>query len=145
MGWCRDWHDPWCCTKSHYPLWRRWRGRSTGTSDDGWGYRSASLWQDSKAESKLQLPLSSIVEDFKTGKTRLIMTLKDSRDEKVSRVGVEVRTGRKWSATKAVDKAESRPRHSDIVGTVCHGRQGLGQQRSTRWRGASTSDRRDLV
>ena len=56
-----------------------------------------------------------------------------------------MRRGRKWSATKAVDEAESRLRHSDIVGTVCHGRQGLGQQRSTRWRGASTSDRRDLV
>ena len=32
--------------------------------------------------SKLQLPLSSIVAEFKTGKARLIVTLKDSRDER---------------------------------------------------------------
>jgi len=29
------------------------------------------------------MPISSVVEEFKTGKARLVMTLKDSKDEKV--------------------------------------------------------------
>ena len=40
------------------------------------------------------------------------------QDEYVKKAGVEVRTGRKWSASKAVEETESRLRHKDIVGTV---------------------------
>lgn len=43
---------------------------------------------------------------------------------------MEVKTGRKWSASKAVTAAENRLRHNDIVGTVAEGRQGLGRQRA---------------
>ena len=55
----------------------------------------------------LQQNLETTASDFfhcrgvQDWEVRLIMTLKDSRDEKVSRAGVEVRTGRKWSATKS--------------------------------------------
>ena len=68
--------------------------------------------------SKLQLHFTLLVEEYKVGKARLVMTLKDSKDEKVRTAGVEVKTGRKSSASKAVTKAESRLRHKDIVGTV---------------------------
>ena len=95
--------------------------------------------------AKLQLPLTSVVEEFKTGKARLVMTLKDSNDSHVRKAGVEVRTGRKWSAAKAVDEAESRLRHKDIVGAVCIGRQGLGTAHTPRWRGADAAERRQLV
>ena len=72
--------------------------------------------------SKLQLPFTSLVDGFKVGKARLIMTLSYSKDDKVA--GVEVKTGRKWSASKAVTEAESRLKHKDIhvVGTVAVGR-----------------------
>ena len=40
--------------------------------------------------SKLQLPFTSLVEEYKVGKARLVMTLKDSKDEKVRAAGVEV-------------------------------------------------------
>ncbi|XP_069139210.1 uncharacterized protein [Argopecten irradians] len=95
--------------------------------------------------AKLQLPLSSLVEEFKTGKARLIMTLKESKDDKVRLAGVEVRTGRKWSASKAVDEAESRLRHKDIVGTTAVGRQGLGTSKHTLWKKADVTERRSLV
>ena len=40
--------------------------------------------------SKLQLPFTSLVEEYKVGKARLVMKLKDSKDEKVRAAGVEV-------------------------------------------------------
>ncbi|CAC5417465.1 unnamed protein product [Mytilus coruscus] len=46
--------------------------------------------------SKLQLPLSSITEEFKVTKTRQVMMLRDSKDDKVKEANVDVRTGRKW-------------------------------------------------
>jgi hypothetical protein len=46
----------------------------------------------------LQLPLSSIVEEYKVAKARLVLTLRDFGDTCVSRAGIEVRTGRRWSA-----------------------------------------------
>ncbi|XP_063420791.1 uncharacterized protein LOC134706007 [Mytilus trossulus] len=95
--------------------------------------------------TKLQLPLTSIVEEFKVCKTRLVMTLKESKDDKVRTAGVQVRTRRKWSASKAVSEAESRLRHKDIIGTVAVGRQGLGTSKSCYWKNANTKERRSLV
>lgn len=57
--------------------------------------------------AKLQRPLISVVEEFKVGKARLVMTLKDSADENVRTEEVKVKIGRKWSAVKAVTESES--------------------------------------
>lgn len=40
--------------------------------------------------------------------------------------GVKIYIGRKWKAEEAVRDAESRLRHSDIVGTVTEDRLGIG-------------------
>ncbi|XP_069125457.1 uncharacterized protein [Argopecten irradians] len=114
---------------------RRWLGVPRSFSAVGLYSRTA----------KLQLPLSSLVEEFKTGKAKLTMTLKESKDDKVRLAGVEVRTGRKWSAFKAVDEAECRLRHKDIVGTTAVGRQGLGTSKHTLWKKAGVTERRSLV
>ena len=45
--------------------------------------------------SKLQLPLSSITEEFKITKARQVLMLRDSSDKKVSGAQVEVKKGRK--------------------------------------------------
>ena len=95
--------------------------------------------------SKLQLPFTSLVEEYKVGKARLVMTLKDSKDKKVRAAGVEVKTGQKWSASKVVTKAECTLRHKDIVGTVAEGRQGLGTSKSCYWNKANAQERRNLV
>jgi hypothetical protein len=44
--------------------------------------------------------------------------LRDSRDEKIRKAGIRVRTGHKSNASEALKEAESRLEHQDIVGTV---------------------------
>lgn len=75
---------------------------------------------------QLRLPISSLVEVYKTGKACLLMTLRDSRDDKIRNACIEVLTERRWSASKAVHDAVSRLSHSDIVGSPCVGHKGLG-------------------
>ena len=96
-------------------------------------------------ENKLQLQLKGVVEEYKATKARQVMMIKDSADEKVSKAGIEVKTGCKWSASKAVEEAESRLRHEDIVGTVTRGRLGVGCISRSSWKSASAVDRRRLV
>ncbi len=93
----------------------------------------------------LQLPLSSIVEEYKVSKARLVLTLRGSSDMSIRNAGIEVKTGRRWSASNAVEQAESRLRHQDIVGTSCQGRQGLGLNTRQPWSSATTVQRRELV
>ena len=45
---------------------------------------------------QLNLPISSVVEDLKVAKCRLVMTLRDSADNKIAGAGIQTRTGRKW-------------------------------------------------
>jgi len=71
---------------------------------------------------KLQMPIKSITEEYNVTKARQVMMVRDSGDEKVRETGVAVDTGRKWRAADTVEEAESRLRHSDIVGTTTSGR-----------------------
>ncbi|KAI8522143.1 hypothetical protein Bbelb_018970 [Branchiostoma belcheri] len=97
--------------------------------------------------SRLQLPFTSAVEEFKVCKTRAFVTLESSSDKNVSKAGVVLRTGRKWSVEKAVEEARSNLRHRDIVGVVAQGRLGLGagNPESQRWSTAGPKERRDMV
>ncbi|XP_053380041.1 uncharacterized protein LOC128548701 [Mercenaria mercenaria] len=95
--------------------------------------------------NQLQLPLSSLVEEFKVAKTRLVVTLKESKDDLVRKAGIETRTGRKWSASLAVSQAESRIQHKDIVGTTAVRRQGLGIIKSQRWGSADSTTKRQMI
>lgn len=95
--------------------------------------------------SKLQLPVTSVVEEFKATKTRQAMMLRDSKDERVRQAGIVVRTGRKWSASRALTEAEVRLHHSDIVGTVAQGRLGLGCSTRVSWNNADPKKRRTMV
>lgn len=40
-------------------------------------------------------------------KSRLVITLRDSKDSKVSKTEIQTRTGQKWSTRTAVDQVES--------------------------------------
>ncbi len=71
----------------------------------------------------LQLPFSGLTEEFKVVRTREALQY---RDCKVSSAGIEVRTGRKWKAEKAVEMAESHLIQKALVGNVSTGRAGLG-------------------
>ena len=49
---------------------------------------------------QLSLPVSSVVEDFKVAKCRLVMTSRDSVDKRIAGAGTQTRTVREWSAKK---------------------------------------------
>ena len=114
---------------------RRWLGLPPSLTSIGLYCRS----------TKLQMPISSLVEEFKAAKARLLLTLRDSADEKINNAGIEVRTGRKWSVSQAVEAAESSLKHQDIVGTTNLGREGLGTRQHKRWEKSGRNERRTLV
>ena len=60
------------------------------------------------SKAKLTLPVRSLVEEVKVAKARSFMTLRDSQDPVVKNTQPEVRSGRKWTASSAVEEAESR-------------------------------------
>lgn len=95
--------------------------------------------------NKLKLPISSLNEEFMVTRAREVLQYRESSDPKVSQAGIEVRTGRKWRAQEAVEQAESRLRHSVLVGPVSSGRAGLGSVATTRYDKALGKDRRRLV
>jgi hypothetical protein len=95
--------------------------------------------------NKLQVPLTSLVEEFKVAKTRFVVTMRQSQDQLTRKAGIETRTGRKWSASKAVNQAEGSLRHKDIVGMTAVGRQGLGAAKTTLWGTASETERRTMI
>lgn len=72
--------------------------------------------------NKLQLPLKSLEEEFKVMRAREVLQYRDSRDPKVAKDGIEVRTGREWKAEGAVQQAEARLHHNRLVGVVTRGR-----------------------
>ncbi|VDI57596.1 Hypothetical predicted protein [Mytilus galloprovincialis] len=95
--------------------------------------------------TKLQLPMKALTEEYKVTKTRQVMTLRDSKDAKVRGAKVKIRTGRKWKAEEAVKEAETRLKHSVIVGVTAVGRQGFGMTTKPRWDTANEKGRRELV
>lgn len=70
---------------------------------------------------QLQLPLSSVVEEF-----RVAMTFRDSRGNKVWEAEVKTRSGQKWEASTALAQVEGNLKVKDIIGAPCTDRQGLG-------------------
>lgn len=62
------------------------------------------------------------MEEFMVVRTREALQYRDSKDCKVSSARIEVRTGRKWKAGKAVEVAESHMRQKAMVGSVATGR-----------------------
>ncbi|XP_056097411.1 uncharacterized protein LOC130076370 [Rhinichthys klamathensis goyatoka] len=95
--------------------------------------------------NKLKLPMSSLSEEFMVTRSREVLQYRDSSDPKVAQAGIEVRTGRKWRAAVAVDDAESRLRQRVLVGSVAHGRAGLGSRRTPRYDKAEGKERRSLI
>ncbi|KAL1250851.1 hypothetical protein QQF64_018647 [Cirrhinus molitorella] len=95
--------------------------------------------------SKLPLPVSSVVEEFKAAKARAVTTLLSSKDRKVRHASKTIKCGRKWRPQQAVMEAESHWKHQEITGVVCQGRLGLGHYSEKRWSRADARARRGLV
>ena len=95
--------------------------------------------------NKLQHQISSLVEEFKVAKSRLVLTLRDSPDELIRDAGIETRTSRKWSPTEVVKQAENTLKHKDIVGVTAVGRQGICATNTVLWSRSDQKERRALI
>ncbi|XP_066299893.1 uncharacterized protein [Branchiostoma lanceolatum] len=94
---------------------------------------------------QMQLPLASVVEEYKVAKCRTVMLYRDSQDQQVRQAGVITRAGRKFKADSLVSKAEGMLILRDIVGITNTGRQGLGSSHFQQWGKASRKERRGLI
>ena len=95
--------------------------------------------------SNLKLPLSSIIEEYKVGKIKGKMQLRESKYETVAKADIRISGSRKWSVQKNVEEAESRVRMKDLIGTVRQGQKGLEVTDRARWSETSGKERTDLV
>ena len=93
----------------------------------------------------LELPITSIVEEYKASKVRTVMMLRYSKDQRIREDPPQVRTGKRWSAEQEVDRAEAALRHKDIVGSVQLGREGLGVNHFKPFSTGSDKEKRDAV
>lgn len=94
----------------------------------------------------LELPITSLTEEYKCAKVRLQMTLKDSKDPIVSTTAPSLATIRKWTTSNALHNAVSVLRHKDIVDYVQSGRGGFGlAEGGPTWHKASKAERRKMV
>ncbi|XP_076844394.1 uncharacterized protein LOC143489330 [Brachyhypopomus gauderio] len=114
---------------------RRWLGLPRSLS-------SIALYGHS---TMLQLPISGIVEEFKVTRARELMMYRDSTDRKVATAGIQVKTGRKWKAQEAVDRAEAKLQHNILVGNTAVGRAGLGCFPKPRYDKARGREKRQMV
>ncbi len=67
--------------------------------------------KNSRRKGNLQLPISSLVEEFKIGKVRLHMMMKDSADEIIRKAYPEIKSG-------INQEAECSLRIKDIIGVM---------------------------
>ncbi|KAI4876470.1 hypothetical protein NFI96_017397 [Prochilodus magdalenae] len=87
--------------------------------------------------NKLQLPFSSLEEEFRVSRTREALAYRDSSDRRVAAAGIAVRTGRKFKVQEGLELAESRLRHRALLGTVAVGLAGLTVTRPREKKGAN--------
>ena len=93
----------------------------------------------------LLLPISSLVEEFKIGKVRLHMMMKDSAFEIIRKAFSEIKSGTKWSAVKTVQEAECSLRIKDIIGITQTNRAGLGSTNKRVFSKVGPKGKRDMV
>lgn len=114
---------------------RRWLGIPLSFTSLGLYMRSG----------QLQLPLSSVVEEFKVAKCRQSLTYRDSQDQLTREAGVRTRSGRKWAASTAINQAECSLMTKDIIGNPCIGRQGLGTAYFQQWSKSTPREKRTMI
>ena len=105
-------------------------------------FSKVSLYTNS---GNLQLPISSLVEEFKIGKVRLHMMMKDSADEIIRKAYPEIKSGTKWSAIKAAQEVECSLRIKDIIGVTQTNRAELGSTSKKMFSKVGPKGKRDMV
>ena len=95
----------------------------------------------------LQLPISSVVEEYKCCKVRLALMMEFSPDGVIADNQPSVSTGRKWSAEKAAEVAVAAAQFREVLGDVRgQDKGGVGFGKPTRWWStASAREKRELA
>ena len=109
---------------------RKWLGLPPGLSDVALYCR----------QEKLKLPFKSIVEEFKSGKIRLQMTLDDSKDEVIKSLKSKLKTGKKWKVRDTIRNAKVNLAFKEIIGHTQTGRQGFGTNEKQWWSKTSSKN-----
>ena len=94
---------------------------------------------------KLQLPVSSVVEEVKVVKARNKVTLENSQDERIQKAGIDIKLGRKWNAAEEIDEALSHLQHQEISGIGNRGREGVGFTERKYYSKVNKKERRKLI
>ena len=85
------------------------------------------------------------MDEFKAGKVRLHMMLRDSPDQVIREVQPVVKSGQKWTAEQGVTEAEASLRTKDIVGAVQDSRASLGNNVHRWFSAQGPKGRREMV
>ncbi|GFN84901.1 reverse transcriptase [Plakobranchus ocellatus] len=113
---------------------RKWLGVPPGLSDVAMYCRKA----------KLKLPMTSILEEYKCGKARLLTMLEESDDPMVKTVQPSLKTGRKWKVTEAVDEAKECLKMKEVISQTQTDRRGLGSTTAKWWSKTEGKEKRDM-
>ena len=114
---------------------RKWLGVPPGFTTVGLYSKTAML----------QLPIASVVEEYKVAKVRYQLMLRDSPDSVIQEAAPELKTGTKWTPNEAIAEAESSLRFKEICGATQHGRAGLGQTHPRWFSKESARGAREMV
>ena len=91
------------------------------------------------------LPISSLVEEYKVNKVRHHLQLRLSKDPVARETRVLETRRRGWQAKQAIETAEARLQHSDIIGLVAEGRKGLGSYGKVPWSKANPQEKKTMI
>ena len=95
--------------------------------------------------SRLRLPFSSLVEEFKVAKARNLITFEESEDICIRNANINVDGGRKANTPGEVNQAKTRLKMQEIIGIPNKGREGLGMRGRQYYSKSSKKGKRDLV
>ena len=114
---------------------RKWLGVPPGLTDVALYGRN----------TKMRLPLKSVLEEYKCGKVRLHMMLEESEDPAVKSIQPTLKSGRKWKVGEAVNLAKQCLNTKEVIGLTQTDRKGLGWSSTKLWSKAEGKDKRDMV
>ena len=95
--------------------------------------------------TKLKLPYTSLVEEFKAAKARNLVTLQESKDECIKNAHIVVDAGKKSNTPNSVNDAKSRLRIQELVGVPNKGKEGLGMKKRQYYSTSTTKEKRDMI
>ena len=89
-----------------------------------------------REQQRVAPPLQQSRGRIQNHEDKRLLQYAESKDPKVAAAGIQIRSGRKWSAKRELQVAEERLRHKAILGSIAKGRVGLGFFPSTHTNGA---------